>query len=123
MPKQTPKDTHKTRKPPFPELETQKKHFSKKNQFFPEKSHSAELSACKSTFSLVEISYESGSVLFDQMKVSEKNAQSRKNAQLLSKFFKHAQDFFYNKKHKSVKIPKFFVLDGMGSLVFEPPLY
>ena len=44
-----------------------------------EKSHGAEkeISAGKATFSEPKISYESGRLPFDQLKVSEKDAQSR----------------------------------------------
>ena len=68
------KDTLKTRKPLFPQWGTQ---FFLKNIFLPillEKTHRAKkrLSAGKTTFSQVEICYESEGVPSVQMKFSEK---------------------------------------------------
>ena len=83
LPRNTPKDTHKPRKPHFSATGNPKNiHFSKMKFFhFFQKSLievKEDLSAGKTTFSQAEISYESGRVPFDQLKVSRDDAQSRK---------------------------------------------
>ena len=67
-------DTRKTRKPYFQQLEKQKKINFRKSLKVPKK----ELSAGKTTLSHAVISYESGRLLFDQMKVSGRNAENQK---------------------------------------------
>ena len=63
VPKNTTKDTHKTRKSCFPRLET-------KNPFFGKVSYAEkQLSAQKTTCSQAKIRCESGRAPFDQMKV------------------------------------------------------
>ena len=68
----TTKDTHKTRKPRFPQLKTQEKIFL---IFFGKVSmcRKKELSTRKTIFSQAEISYESRSLPFDQRKVTKED--------------------------------------------------
>ena len=86
MQKKTTKDTHRTRKPHFLQLEKQNtksfRLFSRKNLVGPEK----ELSARKTTFSQAEIGYESAKVPFDQLKVSRKGTGPKMPHQSMMKY-------------------------------------
>ena len=84
MPKNTPKDTHKTRKPHFPQLKTKNPFsidFFWKSLIVPIKG----LSAQKTTRSQAEISYESGRVPSDRIKVPAKRSEPKKLKQSMLK--------------------------------------
>ena len=76
MSKNTPGDTHKTRKPLFPQLETQKIHFEK-SIFLDFFGKDVEKGA-STTISQAEVSYESERVPNESL--GKKDAQSRKKA-------------------------------------------
>ena len=77
---------HKTRKPHFPQQQTKNPLYELKNSIFFRLSAEKRISSSKTTFSQAEIRHESGSVPFDQMKVSKKSAEPKKHQQSMIKY-------------------------------------